>query len=99
MNRLIQAAAIALALTAPALAHAETPVSVSFRPEQLATPAGVEAAKADIAKAADAYCRANPVEHTIAQCRQVMAAQMSQDLQAQAAQYAQSARASRLAQR
>ena len=99
MNRLIQTAAVALTLIFPVLAHAETPVSVSYSPTALATPAGVQAIKTSIAATADAYCRANPVEHTVAECRQTLIAEMSRNLDVRAQQYAQANTALKLAQR
>jgi UrcA family protein len=99
MNRLIQTAAIALTLIVPVLARAETSLWVSYNPAALATPAGVAALKTDIVAKADVYCRANPVQHTVAECRQALVAEMSRDLDVRAVQYAQANSPVKMAQR
>jgi UrcA family protein len=93
MTRL-QAAALALVVLAgPAVAHAEAPrftdqAVVAYPLDKLATASGREAVKVQVVAAAERYCRANPVGHTVAACRADVAKQLSEGLELKAQAYA-----------
>lgn len=64
--------ALAAVLASPAFAHAQTmsvgQMTVTYRAESLATSAGRGALKASVGAAAETFCRANPTDHTVADC-------------------------------
>lgn len=80
MQRFVTAAtAVALALAAAA-AHAQAAsdqtVSVTVSKAQLTSATGYVDLKQQIAAKADAYCRAHPVDRTVAACRQDIVQQL-----------------------
>ena len=89
MTRSFQAAAAALILlTAPAFAQAAD-LKVAYSPADLASSAGRPDLRDQVAAAADAFCRANPVGHTITECRRDITAQLSRQLEVRVQRYAQ----------
>lgn len=94
MTRFHVAVATALALlAAPVLAQAEArrdagEVSIAYSPDRLATVAGRETLKAEIAAVADAYCRSHPVGGTVVACRADVTAELTKGLELRAQAYA-----------
>ncbi len=83
MNRLVAAFAVAAFTLTAVVAQAQSAdqgVSISVSNAQLTSATGYVDLKQQIAAKADAYCRAHPVDGTIATCKQ----DVIQQLQAQA---------------
>lgn len=61
---------------------------VPYKPDQLGTTAGRESLKDEAAKRIDAFCRANPIEGTIADCRNFLTARADKAIEVKAIEYA-----------
>lgn len=103
MIRAIGGLAVLAALAAAPAAHAgdekKEAIAVPFKSERLATAAGRAGLKDEAAKRIDAYCRANPIEGTVANCRAFLNSRAEQAIGDKAVEYAARQQDIRLSQR
>lgn len=90
MFRTIAAAAFILATATAAHAGdtAKADLYIAYDQTLLSTESGRDQVKRDADKAIEAYCRANPVEGTVADCRAALGAQAAKQIEGNAVTYA-----------